>query len=84
MKNVDNLKQILKDAKGEGTDLYQHLLEIFNIMVLHYPEDSLDKIEEISYLIKHKGKHMRDWLVIEEMWNFKRSCSNKAEFIERA
>lgn len=85
MKSVDNLKQILKDAKGEGTDLYTHLLEVFNIIILHYPEDALDKLEEVSYLVKHKGsKTMKEWLLVEEFWNFKKSCSNKADFIERA
>lgn len=84
MKNVDNLKQILKDAKGEGTDLYSHLLEIFNVMILHYPEDALDKIEEISYLLKHKSeKSIHHWLLVEEFWNFKKSCTNKADFIEK-
>jgi hypothetical protein len=82
---VDHLKQILKDAKGEGTDLYTHLLEVFNVLILHYPEDSLDKLEEVSYLVKHKNhKEMREWLLVEEFWNFKKSCANKADFVTKA
>ncbi len=78
MKSVDNLKQILKDAKGEGTDLYSHLLEVFNMLILHYPHDALDKLEEVSYLIKYKDdKDMNEWLLIEEFWNFKQACANK-------
>lgn len=85
MKSVDNLKTILKDAKGEGTDLYSHLIEVFNIMILHYPDDALDKLEEVSYLLKNKeNKTMHDWLLVEEFWNFKQACENKKDFIEKA
>ena len=53
-------------------------------MILHYPDDALDKIEEISYLLKHKHeKSIHHWLLIEEFWNFKKSCLNKCDFIEK-
>lgn len=85
MKNVDNLKQILKDAKEGQTDLYSHLLEVFNLMILHYPDDALDKLEEVSYLIKHKdSKNPEEWLLIEEMWNIKQQSTNKADFVSKA
>ncbi len=54
-------------------------------MILHYPQDALDKIEEISYLLKHKQeKPIQKWLLVEEFWNFKKSCANKADFIEKS
>lgn len=82
---VDNLKQILKDAKKDGTDLYSHLLEVFNLIILHYPDDALDKLEEVSYLVKFKeNKDMRVWLLIEEFWNFKCHCKTKADFVAKA
>lgn len=85
MKNVDNLKQILKDAKGDNTDLYSHLLEVFSLLILHYPDDALDKLEEVSYLTKYKEScNLKEWLLIEEMWNIKKQSANKAEFVAKA
>lgn len=88
LKEVDNLKQILKDAKdtsGEGTDLYNHLLEVFSLLIKHYPDDALDKIEEVSYLIKNKeNKKLTDWLLVEELRNCQRQSKNLEEFIGKA
>ena len=33
-------------------DLYSHLLEVFNRIILHHPNDGFDKFEEISALVK--------------------------------
>jgi hypothetical protein len=82
MKSVESLKQILKDSKGDGSDLYSHLLEVFNTLILHYPDDALDKLEEVSWLAKHKKSHKpEDWLLLEEFWSFANTCKNKADFI---
>jgi hypothetical protein len=27
---------------------------------------------------------MREWLLVEEFWNFKKSCANKADFVTKA
>ena len=35
-------------------------------MILHYPENALDKLEEVSYLIRH-GMELNDFLKIEEI-----------------
>jgi NADH dehydrogenase FAD-containing subunit len=60
-KNIDNLKTLLKNAKSTtGTDLHVHLHEVINDILQHFPDDALDKFEEISYLVKHKNKIPRD------------------------
>jgi len=33
-------------------DLYSHLIEVFNRIILHHPNDGFDKFEEISALVK--------------------------------
>ena len=56
VKQYENLKNLLKGAKSsQGTDLHSHLQTVFNKLILHYPENSLDKFEEVSYLIKKSG-----------------------------
>ena len=49
---LDKLKKQLQEVKELGmpisTDLYSHLTEVFNRIMLHHPEDGYDKFEEIS------------------------------------
>lgn len=53
IKTFDSLTTILKSAKHtSGHDLYQHLIEVMNHIVMHCPENGLDKFEEISVLLK--------------------------------
>lgn len=54
IKEYDDLKKILKSS--DGRELYSHLIECFNNLILHYPDDALDKLEEVSYLLKDEDK----------------------------
>jgi radial spoke head protein 4/6 len=54
IKEYDDLKKILKSS--DGKELYSHLIECFNNLILYYPDEALDKIEEISYLLKSSDK----------------------------
>lgn len=71
IKHFDNLRNILKNAKhSSGHDLYQHLVETMNHIVMHCPEQGLDKFEEISYLLKkhREGKlaNLSDFLKVSD------------------
>lgn len=73
IKNFDNLRNILRGAKNEGgsVDLYQHLVEIMNHIVMHCPDKGLDQFEEISYLIKNKDTiDMSEFLRVVEKYNY--------------
>jgi hypothetical protein len=51
------LKIILKNIKGsKGNDLFTHLQEVFKILILHYPDNALEKLEEVSFLLKNADK----------------------------
>ena len=55
VKQYDNLKSLLKGAKSTtGNDLFAHLQETFKQLILHYPADALEKLEEVSYLLKNQ------------------------------
>ena len=65
-KTFADLKEILiriehKDAKGE-TNLYNHLLELFNLMILDRSPNAYDSFEELSYFMKY----MRDPSIFPE------------------
>lgn len=58
LKDVQSYKKLLKDMKStSGDDLYSHLVEVFGHLMRHYPEEALDKIEEVSFLCKNKQNY---------------------------
>ena len=61
------MRNILRNAKSDrGADLYSHLVEVIDHIVNHCPEEGLDKVEEISFLLKNKEKiNMADFLKLD-------------------
>lgn len=49
-----DLKQALSKQKSGDKDLYQHVSKVMSHVVKHCPQDALNKLEEVSYLIKNK------------------------------
>jgi hypothetical protein len=41
-------------------DLYTHLTEVFNRIMMHHPYDAFDKFEEISHLVKLTHLKIKD------------------------
>ena len=79
VKQYDNLKTLLKNAKSTtGQDLYAHLQSVFKELIMHYPDQALDKLEEVSYLLKHDGEtlsnkqelRLRNFLITEEVKDY--------------
>lgn len=54
IKQHDRLKQLLTEAKQNGQlkNLYDHIVEVMDFLIVNYPNDALIKFEEVSYLIK--------------------------------
>ena len=53
LKKYDALEETLRRCKAsEDQNLYTHVIEVMNMLVVHYPNDALNKLEEVSYLIK--------------------------------
>ena len=86
VKQFENLKTLLKNVKSsQGTDLYSHLQEVFKCLIMHYPDQALDKLEEVSYLLKHQSASLKlqDFLVTEESKNIKDHCDALLEYIAK-
>lgn len=65
-------------------DLYQHLVEVVNHIVMHCPDKGLDQFEEISYLIKHKDNFkMEEFLRIHEADNYNTPSAAFKESVEK-
>lgn len=87
VKQYDNLKTLLKGAKtASGADLYQHLSETFKRLILHYPDDALEKLEEVSYLLKHQGGgkvKLEDFLQLEEIRSYGKVAEGLQGYIDK-
>ena len=61
---LDRIRAQLREAKDIGgnvpQDLYTHLTEVFNRILLHHSGDAFEKFEEISGLVKQKDLKFRD------------------------
>lgn len=61
---LDRIKQQLKTARDNGStikmDLYTHLTEVFNRIMLHHTYDAFDKFEDISLLVKKTNLKIKD------------------------
>ena len=61
---LDRIRAQLREAKDIGgnvpQDLYTHLTEVFNRILLHHSKDAFEKFEEISGLVKQKDLKFRD------------------------
>ena len=59
--------------------------EVFKKLILHYPNNALEKLEEVSYLLKHKGENlsMDDFLVLKENKNYKEFTDCLEDYIKK-
>ena len=61
---LERIKGQLRQAKDIGgnvpQDLYSHLTEVFNRILLHHADDAYDKFEEISALVKATDLKFQD------------------------
>ena len=79
----DSLRTILRNIKStKGVDLYTHLQEVFKKLILHYPDQALEKLEEVSYLLKHNDTlKLEDFLKVSDMRNYKNVCEQMSAYI---
>lgn len=79
----DNLKTLLKNIKNaRGDDLYTHLQSVFKILILHYPDNALEKLEEVSFLLKNANKYdIEKFLKMSEIRSYKDVCAQMDDYI---
>lgn len=59
---------IAKGGAGNNMNLNDHLSAIMDHVIIHCPADALNKLEEISYLLKNKDTlGMTDFLKINQV-----------------
>ena len=68
---LERIKSQLKQARASGSpvsqDLFSHLTEVFNRIMLNHPYDAFDKFEEISQLVKETSLKIKNPLPDSEV-----------------
>lgn len=81
------MKDEFKKAKDLGTpirdDLYSHVTEVFNRIMLHHPNDCYDRFETISMLVKHNNFKIKDAAPEKEINNRQNYKSSSQEEDEK-
>lgn len=49
---VDLKTRLEKNQTSKGKDLYAHIAKVMSAIMKHCPHDSMNKLEEYSYLLK--------------------------------
>ena len=58
---------------------------MFKTLILHYPDQALDKIEEVSYLLKHSQQYqMEQFLKVVENRKYSDVCEQMKDYISVA
>ncbi len=54
LREQDNLRNLLINPKRSDQikNLYDHIVEVMDFLVINYPHEAILKFEEVSYLIK--------------------------------
>lgn len=54
IREQDNLRQMLLDSKNTDKvkNLFDHIIEVMDFLVINYPDEAILRFEEVSYLIK--------------------------------
>ena len=61
LKDYQDLKNLLRNSKfGDENNLYEHVVEVINHIIIHCPEEALNKFEEISFLLKRENNNSID------------------------
>jgi hypothetical protein len=68
--------------------LYEHVIDVMDFLVINYPDEALEKFEEVSYLIKLGSiEKLEQFLCTEDRRTYSQHCPAAAKvtasYIER-
>ena len=70
-KLADFLAEQRAKKDKNGPSLLQHVRNVFKVLVKHYPNQALQKVEEVSYLLRHaETHHIDEFLQIKDLRNY--------------
>jgi len=71
LREKDELRKLLIDSKRADSikNLYDHIVDVMDFLVVNYPTDAIKRFEEVSYLIK-KGDETK-------LKQFLKTCESK-------
>eukprot|EP00352_Strombidinopsis_acuminata_P005511 CAMPEP_0176367080 /NCGR_PEP_ID=MMETSP0126-20121128/21624_1 /TAXON_ID=141414 ORGANISM="Strombidinopsis acuminatum, Strain SPMC142" /NCGR_SAMPLE_ID=MMETSP0126 /ASSEMBLY_ACC=CAM_ASM_000229 /LENGTH=152 /DNA_ID=CAMNT_0017724747 /DNA_START=11 /DNA_END=469 /DNA_ORIENTATION=- len=87
LKEYQDLKGLLRNAKaGNENNLYEHIVEVMNHIIVHSPEEALNNLEEISFLLKNENRetfNMEQFLNLESVKKYSQHNPEVLAFSEQ-
>jgi hypothetical protein len=91
IKEQDKLRNLLESNRHvtSSKNLYEHVIDVMDFLVVNYPFEALEKFEEVSYLIKQGSiEKLEKFLCTEDRRNYAKHCDESAkvtgQYIDRA
>ena len=91
IKEQDKLRNLLEANRhvNSSKNLYEHVIDVMDFLVVNYPFEALEKFEEVSYLIKQGSiEKIEKFLCTEDRRNYAKHCDASAQvtakYIDRA
>ena len=69
-------------SKDKKDNLLDHMGNVFGQIIDHFPTNSLEKFEEVSYLTKNK-ENLSKYLKVEDNRNFTDMANSQKDFIAK-
>jgi hypothetical protein len=67
-----------------GPSLLVHVRRVFKLLVKHYPNCAIQKVEEVSYLLRNAEEHhIDDFLKIQDLHNYEEVARSMTDHIQK-
>ena len=85
---MKKLAKFLEEQRAKkdktGPTLLAHVKRVFKVLVKHYPNNALQKLEEVSYLLRNSDTHhIDDFLKIQDLHNYEEVAKSMTDHIAR-
>ena len=65
---------------SSGESLYNHLKKLFEHMILHNPEQALERFEEVSFMIK-QGRDPNEFITCDDFHDYREVSKDQEEYV---
>ena len=83
LSNIDfsKLRLELENIRSSsGESLYNHLKKLFEHMILHNPEQALERFEEVSFMIK-QGRDPNEFITCDDFHDYREVSKDQEEYV---
>ena len=69
-------------SRDRKRSMLDHMHDVFEQLILHYPQNSIDKLEEVSYLLKRR-EDLSKYLRVADNRNYMANANCSKDYIAK-